>query len=83
MTRILALAPWLSLIVYQAMGRAFSFRPEVMQPLSLGLAPTVWSRHLLSQGSDLEFVVGAYLLMALLDRQRRLGHPPKGEHPEL
>jgi multimeric flavodoxin WrbA/putative sterol carrier protein len=70
MTRVLALAPWLSLIAYQALGVACGFRPEVMRPLTLGLflalAPITWHRRLRRQASDLELAVPAYLGLALL-----------------
>jgi multimeric flavodoxin WrbA/putative sterol carrier protein len=70
MTRILALAPWLGLMAYQALGVACSFRPEVLRPLTLGLclalAPIIWYRRLKRQASDLELAVAAYLLLALV-----------------
>ena len=70
MTRILALTPWISIIVYQLLGHASGFRPELMQPLSLGLAlglaPIIWYRRLVRQASDLEPAIPAYLVLIFL-----------------
>lgn len=70
MTRILALAPWISIIVYQLLGWTSGFQPEVMQPLSLGLclglAPVIWYRRLVRQASDLEPAITAYFGLVFL-----------------
>jgi len=70
MTRILALVPWISIIVYQLLGWASGFRPEVVQPLSLGLglaiAPIIWYRRLVRQASDLEPAITAYFVLVFL-----------------
>ncbi len=70
MSRILALIPWISIIVYQLIGGASSFRPEIMEPLSLGLslalAPLVWYRRLVGQASDLEPAITACLVLSFL-----------------
>lgn len=70
MTRILALTPWIGILVYQLLGLASGFRPEIMQPLtlglSLGLAPIIWYRRLVRQASDLELAIAVYLVLAFL-----------------